>query len=118
MAPDDWTRRLHHDLVRPFLWRARDVRDDATADEAERRLALAAVTSELYDDEGRPIAPLHSWARFAAMAPPSKTPARLAAFSEVLARTVERLDDRSQPMDACFAAVDELDAAFTALAED
>ena len=114
----DWARRVHHDLVRPFLWRARDLREDAASrSQAAPRTALAAVLDELYDDEGQPIGALASWARFAMSAPAVLQPGQLAAFAEALARTVERLRDVQQPMDACVAAIDELDAAFVALTQ-
>ena len=112
-----WIRRLDHDLVRPFLWRARDLRDDPAGPEPERRAALGAVLDELYDDEGQPIGALASWQRFAALAPLHLQPGQLATFAAALARTVERLRDVSQPLDACLSEVDELAAAFEALAE-
>ncbi len=112
-----WIRRLHHDLVRPFLWRARDLRDDPAGPEPERRAALGAVLDELYDDEGQPIGALASWQRFLATAPPHLQPGQLATFAAALARTVERLRDVRQPLEPCLTAVDELAAAFTALAE-
>lgn len=113
----DWIRRLHHDLVRPFLWRARDLRDDPTGSERDRRAALGAVLDELYDDEGQPIGALASWQRFAASAPAHLQPGQLGTFATALARTVDRLRDVTQPLAACLTAIDELAAAFGALAE-
>lgn len=116
----EWLARLRHDLVRPLVWRARDVReDDLIAEEGEKRRLLAAVLDELYDGEGRPITALALWQEIAADAPASLDARARQAFADALAHAVEVVSrvgtTREQPIDAAYAAIAALDVAFAAL---
>lgn len=112
----EWLARLRHDLVRPFVWRARDVReDDSGLDDAAKHALLMAVLRELYDGEGQPITALELWAEIAGAAPPVLTDEARAPFDAALARVVEVLPRRTAPLDEKYAAIAALDAAFGAL---
>lgn len=116
----EWLARLRHDLVRPLVWRARDVREDESiTDEGEKRRVLASVLGELYDAEGRSITALALWEELAAAAPPSLDAEAHQAFAGAVAHAVEALSRvTTQPLqriEDAYDAIAALDAAFAAL---
>lgn len=115
----EWLARLRHDLVRPLVWRARDVREDDMMADGEKRRLLAAVLDELYDGEGRPITALALWQEIAADAPASLDARARQGFADALAHAVEVVSrvrtTPEHPIDAAYAAIAALDVAFATL---
>src|SRR5215831_13230499 len=77
---DAWLARLRHDLVKRFLWPARDRRDAGGAP------APGELLPDVIDEEGRPVAAGTLWAELKAEAPPGGAAGALEAFEEAVGR--------------------------------
>jgi hypothetical protein len=113
-----WLSRLRHDLVKPAVWPARDLRDAAREPAAGDLLRLRDALLDLRDGEGQALTASALWQRMRAEAP-ALPAAALDAFGEAVAgaeRAVSDLPAHQQRWRAALDAVLRLVPAFANLA--
>jgi len=110
-----WLRRLRHDLLKPALWVARDLREVGRAPTPADREALRQSLLDLRDERGAPVTAPVLWAALRASAPADLPPAALDRFERVLLAAVTAVEGPAAP--AALTAVLRLEPAFDELAQ-
>ncbi|HEY3356842.1 MAG TPA: hypothetical protein VGQ83_26560 [Polyangia bacterium] len=109
-----WLRRLRHDLMKPLVWVARDLRELGAAPSAADLAQLGRDFAGLHDPAGEPVTARDLFARYRAEAPAALAAPALAAFARALDEAAAAV--AAGPPAAALAAVLRLEPAFDELA--
>lgn len=114
---DRWLARVRHDLLKPAVWRARDLRELGTTPGDDDRAALRRGLLELRDDEGRPVTASELWRLLRREVERDLAERRGGALAD-FGRAVDEAEAAVQnlPVAKALAAVLRLEPAFAALA--
>jgi hypothetical protein len=112
---DPWLARLRHDLLKPVLWRARDLDASGQRPGHDDLAAFRRALLEVADENGKPTTACSWWRERRRQAPATLPGSALDAFEMALAAAEDAMSEQDAP--AALAAIRRLEAAFASLVE-